>query len=96
MLHLSESGLEKPGRVTGFWRPWKECIQDRDAEEKVHSSLKGSSSLLFLFFSFFGGVGFFLGGEGQDRVSLCSPGYPRTHSVDQAGLELRNLPASAS
>jgi hypothetical protein len=32
----------------------------------------------------------------QDRISLCSPGYPGTHSVDQAGLELRNLPASAS
>jgi hypothetical protein len=31
-----------------------------------------------------------------DRVSLCSPGYPGTHSVDQAGLELRNLPASTS
>jgi hypothetical protein len=30
------------------------------------------------------------------RVSLCSPGCPGTHSVDQAGLELRNLPASAS
>jgi hypothetical protein len=28
--------------------------------------------------------------------SLCSPGCPRTHSVDEAGLELRNLPASAS
>jgi hypothetical protein len=32
----------------------------------------------------------------RDRVSLCSPGCPGTHSVDQAGLELRNLPASAS
>jgi hypothetical protein len=32
----------------------------------------------------------------QDKVSLCSPGYPGTHSVDQGGLELRNLPASAS
>jgi hypothetical protein len=31
-----------------------------------------------------------------DRVSLCSSGCPETHSVDQAGLELRNLPASAS
>ena len=31
-----------------------------------------------------------------DRVSLCSPGCPGTHSVDQAGLELRNQPASAS
>jgi hypothetical protein len=27
---------------------------------------------------------------------VCSPGCPRTHSVDQAGLELRNPPASAS
>jgi hypothetical protein len=31
-----------------------------------------------------------------DRVSLCSPGCPGTHFVDQAGLELRNPPASAS
>jgi hypothetical protein len=31
-----------------------------------------------------------------DRVSLCSPGCPGTHSVDQASLELRNPPASAS
>jgi hypothetical protein len=29
-------------------------------------------------------------------VSLCGPGCPGTHSVDQAGLELRNSPASAS
>ena len=27
---------------------------------------------------------------------LCSPCYPGTHSVDQAGLELRGPPASAS
>jgi hypothetical protein len=32
----------------------------------------------------------------RDRVSLCSSGCPGTHSVDQAGLELRNLPSSAS
>jgi hypothetical protein len=32
----------------------------------------------------------------QDRVSLYSPGYTGTHFVDQAGLELRNPPASAS
>jgi hypothetical protein len=30
----------------------------------------------------------------RDRVSLCSPAWS-THSVDQAGLELRNPPASA-
>ena len=31
-----------------------------------------------------------------DRVSLYSPGCPGTHSIDQAGLKLRNPPASAS
>jgi hypothetical protein len=39
------------------------------------------------------GVGFFFS---WDRVSLCSPGCPGTQFVDQAGLELRNPPASAS
>jgi hypothetical protein len=32
----------------------------------------------------------------QDRVSLYSPGCPGTYFVDQAGLELKNPPASAS
>jgi hypothetical protein len=32
----------------------------------------------------------------QDRVSLCSPGCPGTHSVDQAGPKLRDPPASAN
>jgi hypothetical protein len=32
----------------------------------------------------------------RDRVSLCSPGCPGTRSVDQANLELRNPPVSAS
>jgi hypothetical protein len=35
----------------------------------------------------------------RDRVSLCNPGYSGysgTHSEGQAGLELRNPPASAS
>jgi hypothetical protein len=44
----------------------------------------------FLFFFSF----FFL--VFQDRVSLYSPGCPGTYFVDQAGLELRNPPASAS
>jgi hypothetical protein len=30
----------------------------------------------------------------SETVSLCIPGFPRTHSVDQAGLELRDCPAS--
>jgi hypothetical protein len=32
----------------------------------------------------------------QDRVYLWSLGYPGTHSVNQAGLELKDPPASAS
>jgi hypothetical protein len=32
----------------------------------------------------------------RDRISLCSPGCTGTHSVDQAGLKLKNPPASAS
>jgi hypothetical protein len=50
-----------------------------------------SFGILFLFLFFVFCYLFF-----QDRVSLYSPGCPGTHSVDQAGLELRNLPASAS
>jgi hypothetical protein len=32
----------------------------------------------------------------RDRVSLCRPGCPGTHFVDQAGLKVKNPPASAS
>ena len=32
----------------------------------------------------------------RDRVSLCGHGSPISCSVDKAGLELRDLPASAS
>ena len=32
----------------------------------------------------------------QDRVSLYNPGRPGTHFLDQAHLEFRYLPASAS
>ena len=31
-----------------------------------------------------------------DRVSVCSFGCPGTHLLDQAGLQLRDLPTSAS
>jgi hypothetical protein len=58
--------------------------QDRPgsiSEKLFLNKLKGSGYFFFFF---------------RDRVSLCSPGCPGTHFVGQAGLELRNLPASAS
>jgi hypothetical protein len=47
--------------------------------------------LVYAMVSAFGGFFVF-----RDRVSLYSPGCPGTHFVDQAGLELKNLPAYAS
>jgi hypothetical protein len=50
----------------------------------THTTHTNNNKIIFCFLFFRG------------RVSLCSSGYPGTHSADQAGLELRNLPASAS
>jgi hypothetical protein len=53
--------------------------------------------LVFGFWLFLGfGCFWFLVFGFQDRVSLYSSGCPGTHSVDQAFLKLRNLPAFAS
>jgi hypothetical protein len=54
--------------------------------------LQDKSPLLFFIFFFLFFCFLFL----RDSVSLYSPGCPGTHFVDRAGLELRNLPASAS
>jgi hypothetical protein len=54
------------------------------------------SFFILLFICLFVFVCLFFAFVFRDRVSLCSPGCPGTHSVDQAGLELRNPPASAS
>ena len=42
------------------------------------------------------GIPLYGGGGGRDRVSLYSSNCPGTHSVDQAGLELRNPSPSTS
>jgi hypothetical protein len=52
--------------------------------------VSSSVTITFMVFFFFCFVLF------RDRVSLYSPGCPGAHFVDQAGLELRNPPASAS
>ena len=45
---------------------------------------------------FWGGLVIFFVLFFKDMVSLYSSGCPGTYSVDQVGLELRYLPASAS
>jgi hypothetical protein len=55
------------------------------------SGLSPDLCLNDVIFLFWLGLVFF-----QDRVFLCRPGCPGTHFVDQAGLKLRNPPASAS
>jgi hypothetical protein len=66
---------------------WEEgTVQQRCSPRRQHIS-RIFTSLSFVFCLF---VCFF-----QDRASLCSSGCPETHSVDQAGLELRNPPAPA-
>jgi hypothetical protein len=49
------------------------------------NSWREDTLYLFIYFCFF-----------PDRISLYSPGCSGTHNVDQADLELRNPPASAS
>jgi hypothetical protein len=56
----------------------------------------GLSVFFFFFFFFFFLVFGFWFLEIGDRISLYSSHCPRTHSVDQTGLKLRNPPASAS
>ena len=60
--------------------------------------LKDKETFLFFgfFCFFFVWLVFFFFLVFQDRVSLCGPGCPGAHFVDQAGLELRSPPASAS
>jgi hypothetical protein len=57
-------------------------------------TLRNCNFLSFSFWFVFNFLNFYF--VFRDRVSLCSLGCPGTHSVDQAGLKLRNPPASAS
>jgi hypothetical protein len=84
---IASLGLEVQGSYTVFAGGWEVVIlyvgrtMKRGLGFFEGGCLFGGFLFVFLFF--------------QDRVSLCSPGCPGTHSVDQTGLELRNPPASA-
>ena len=69
--------------------PQLETSSPRSHHRSVWSNIVQHSFFLFVCFVLFCFVFW-------DRVSLCSSCCPGTHFVDQAGLELRNLPASAS
>jgi hypothetical protein len=76
-----------PSSLTYHFLPLSSLTLHSPCCSEMHQALFQDTLSLFFFFFFFGF---------NDRVSLCSPGCPGTHSVDQAGLERRNLPASAS
>jgi hypothetical protein len=59
-------------------------LTNKDLGSHPHYRLRSPLGILVFFLVF------------RDRVSLYSLGCPGTHFVDQAGLELRNPPASAS
>jgi hypothetical protein len=65
---------------------WELVTELRSPAEQQGDALPGPFVCLFVCFLF----------SFWDRVSLYSPGCPGTHFVNQAGLELRNPPASAS
>ena len=69
-----------------LWGP-RECY--RGCKSTMMGAMHSETPLQPFFFLFF----FFFF---QDSVSLCSSGCLGTHFVDQAGLELRNSPTSAS
>ena len=67
-------------------KEWDPVVWDGDVcKDHIEAENFEHSDILLLFLVF------------QDMVFLCnSPGCPGTHFVEQAGLKLRDLPASAS
>jgi hypothetical protein len=68
-------------------KTWKEQFSNSSGKAKTKTKNRIGKTILFCFVLFL----CFL-----DRVSLYSPSCPGIHFVDQAGLKLRNLLASAS
>jgi hypothetical protein len=87
---LSNHSSSKEVRAGNQGRSLEEAGADTEAVEDAaywldaHDRTDCFLSFFFFFLVF------------RDRVSLYTPACPGTHSGDQVGLELRNLPASAS
>jgi hypothetical protein len=86
-------GCEPP---CGCWELNSGPLEEQSVLLTTEPSLQPPASAFFLFVFVF--VFFFvcLFCFFETGFPLCSPGCPGTHSVDQAGFEIRNLPASAS
>jgi hypothetical protein len=86
-----DAAIKSSGRVHRYLRWWYVCATcqvvrnelSRPTAPVPHLS-PHVTEVIFFFLVF------------QDRISLYSPGCPGTHFVDQAGLKLRNPPASVS
>jgi hypothetical protein len=83
--------LHGPGQP-GLHKIPSNQTKNKKEEKEKNTLVIGNSNKCFSFLSFF----FFFFLVFRDRVSLYSPGCPGTHCVGQAGLKLRNPPASAS
>jgi hypothetical protein len=94
MISYKKYSHEKPCLHRETLSPKK---KKKKKERKIKLTKDLSMVLDSLVFCF---SGFFLGGGGclffESAFLLYSPGCPGTHSVDQAGLKLRNPPVSAS
>jgi hypothetical protein len=72
-------------------------LQTKQCTGRIAIVVQEISTVFFFILTFFfymSVLSFFF--PPRDRASLYSSGCPGTHFVDQAGLELRNPPASAS
>jgi hypothetical protein len=78
--------------MRGLWKCFVVVVSFRSTNDNSGTEWMSYCASFFFFFFFFG---FWFFETGFHRVSLYSPGCPSTHFVVQAGLELRNPPASA-
>jgi hypothetical protein len=87
---LARSDVSGPGTAVATGIPASDNLKDlrNISQESGLQTVTSSISLTITPHIFWG-----IGGEGQfqDRVSLCSPGCPGTHFIDQAGLEFTEI-----
>jgi hypothetical protein len=86
---IKEMETSEPQSCLWPHRDFKTSLRGKYVDIDQWLSKCGPQTENFLFYSF-------LCLAFRVRVSLCSPGCPGTHSLDLAGLELRDPPVSAS